>query len=113
MTDLLKFDPVAFKAEIMAGVKDLIAWKETVLERPQVEVKAEEPETNVKEVITPELKQMLGVKADLVKQLANPRMVLLRGQRSTQWINQTQESLNAVNAEIKDYRQGNTRIRVK
>ena len=113
MSDLLNFDPVAFKADLLIEVKGIIADSLSAPAEAPVDPPKEEPETNVKEVITPELKQMLEVKADLVKQLANPRMVLLRGQRTTQWINQTQESLNAVNAEIKDFRQGGTRVRVK
>ena len=38
--------------------------------------------------------------AELVKQLANPKIVIMRGKRGSYAVNQTQEALNALN----DYR---------
>ena len=77
MSDVSNFDPIAFKAEIMEGVKDIIA--DSLLKKKDDERSLAE-EQPYKEVITDELKDMLAVKAKLIKQLANPRMVLLRGQ---------------------------------
>ena len=64
-------------------------------------------------IISDELKCLLEVKAQLVKQLPNPVMLKIVGTRGTTLVNQTLESLNTVDEQIKGYKSFGSRIKVK
>ena len=64
-------------------------------------------------IISDELKCLLDVKAQLVKQLPNPVMLKIVGTRGTTLVNQTVESLNTVDEQIKGYKSFGSRIKVK
>ena len=63
------------------------------------------------EIIEPELKELYAVRSEIMKQLVNPKMLMVRGKRGSTLINQTQESLNAVNAEIQGWTHRKTRTK--
>ena len=65
----------------------------------------------VQTVIDPELENLYKVRTEIIKQLVNPKMLMVRGKRGSTLINQTQESLNAVNAEIQGWNHRKTRTK--
>jgi len=68
--------------------------------------------SNVDEVTDPSYTVLLDTRDELVKQLVNPKMLIIRGKNGSTTINQTAESLNAVNAEIKNWQHRRTRSKM-
>tara|TARA_R100000655_G_scaffold102882_1_gene148943 strand:+ start:404 stop:736 length:333 start_codon:yes stop_codon:yes gene_type:complete len=71
------------------------------------------PQAEPQVIISDELKGLLEVKDQLVRQLPNPVMLKIVGTRGTTLVNQTVEMLNTVDEQIKGYKSFGTRVKVK
>ena len=69
--------------------------------------------SNTDEFTDPSCEVLLDTRDILVKQLVNPKMVIIRGKSGCTIINQTAESLNAVKAEIRDWQHKGTRTKIR
>ena len=104
---LSKTDLVNIGESIGSSLADAVA--KVIAPQIQPEPQYEEPQV----IICDELKCLLEVKAQLVKQLPNPRIMKIVGTRGTTLVNQTVESLNTVDEQIKGYKSFGSRIKVK
>ena len=66
-------------------------------------------DSNVHEITKdPSVQAAHDTEAELLRQMTNPRMVIVRGKRTTQLINQTKESLDSIRAYMNDRNQFGT-----
>ena len=73
-----------------------------------------QPQHNLQEIHKdPAYLALIDAKKEIIKQLANPQYLMVRGGRNKGLlINQTKEALVTVNNEINEMFQGSTRIRI-
>jgi|TARA_R100001530_G_C4197877_1_gene123943 hypothetical protein len=65
--------------------------------------------SNVQEITKdPSVQAAHDTEAELLRQMANPRMVLVRGKKTTQLVNQTKDSLDSIRAYMNDRNQFGT-----
>jgi hypothetical protein len=111
---LTKTDLVNIGEAIGSSLADAVAKVIAPQIQPAPEPEPEmEVQNEVQTIISDELKVLLGVKSELVKQLPNPKMLKLVGTKGTTLINQTVEALNTVDEQIKGYKSFGSRVKVR